>query len=382
MCSGSLDVRVCVMLFASVSHVLGIFRVTPHRLVPRALSPLCGQCNIVSSIRPIINFHSLYRQTTMRAHDRGLVVVVSILLLWTTELCNAFVLGPSLSSSRLPSGTWVKTSPFTAARIIQDDANNRVMQRNHVFTYYNHNNGASSYTSLRQQEGQSNLQSLEQKVEELTEQLKMNGPNSEMLEEEAAKLEIALRQEIVLLKRKLRDADAERRKDKDLQAMMVKERKALEDEIAALRKEYEMGTDWKRKYEEEVEKRGRDEANLKKEIERLQQEVRIVFSIGRRTSDKMVDNLQTMLEEKEEKLSMTLDELNSSKQKLTELEEERQSMRKLWRLSWRLTAQRFRRRLTELRKKILGRALPALDVNKNLEKAKEQAVKVRKSRSR
>ena len=218
-------------------------------------------------------------------------------------------------------------------------------------------------------------------MDELTEQLK-NGPNGEILEEEAAKLEIMLRQEIASLKRKVRDAEAERRKDKDVQAMMVKERKALEDEIATLKKEYEMGTDWKRMYEEEVEKRGRDEANLKKEIERLQQEVRIVFSIGRRTSDKMVDNLQTMLEEKEEKLSMTLDELNVSNQKLAELEEERQSMRKLWRLSWRLTAQRFRRRLTELRKKILGRALPALDVNKNLEKAKEQAVQVRKSRSR
>ena len=218
-------------------------------------------------------------------------------------------------------------------------------------------------------------------MDELTEQLK-NGPNGEILEEEAAKLEIMLRQEIASLKRNVRDAEAERRKDKDVQAMMVKERKALEDEIATLKKECEMGTDWKRMYEEEVEKRGRDEANLKKEIERLQQEVRIVFSIGRRTSDKMVDNLQTMLEEKEEKLSMTLDELNVSNQKLAELEEERQSMRKLWRLSWRLTAQRFRRRLTELRKKILGRALPALDVNKNLEKAKEQAVQVRKSRSR
>ena len=221
--------------------------------------------------------------------------------------------------------------------------------------------------------------SLEQKIDELTEQLK-NEPN-EMFEEEASKLEFELRQTIAALTRKLQDAEMELRKFKDLQAIMASERAALEEEIAALKKEFEKGTDWQGKYKQALEKQSKEQAEAKKEIERLQQEVRIVFSIGRRTSDKTVDKLQTMLEEKEERLSTTLEEIKSAKEKLAEFEEERRSLRKLWGLSFRLTSQRLRRRLGDLRKKIFGGVLPAVDT-KEVDETKEKALQIRKTRSR
>ena len=123
-------------------------------------SSLFSHSNIVSAVtrRSKHKPHTLERQTTMRAHDRGLVAVVVSILLFTNELCNSFVLRAP-SSSRLPSETWVNTSPFTAPRIIRDDTNNKFMQRNHVLTNYHYNIGAPSYTLLREQEGQSNLQS-------------------------------------------------------------------------------------------------------------------------------------------------------------------------------------------------------------------------------
>lgn len=220
---------------------------------------------------------------------------------------------------------------------------------------------------------------MERKIEELSERLK-NEPN-EMFEEEAAKLELELRQEITSLSQKLDEAETARLNDKDLLDTMAKSQKALEKDISDLRKQYEGGTDWKFKYEEEMEKRDKQEAATAKELSRLQQEVRIVFSIGRRTSDKMVDKMQTMLGESEEKLTMTADELNTSKQRLAELEEERQSLKKLWGLSWRLTSQRLGRRLSEVRKKILSRPLPMLK-DKEPQKSKQEAIRVRKSRTR
>ena len=219
---------------------------------------------------------------------------------------------------------------------------------------------------------------LEQKIDELTEQLK-NEPN-EMFEEEASKLELELRQTIATLTQKLQDAEMELHKFKDLQATMASERAALEEEIAALKKEFEKGTDWQGKYKQALEKQSNEQAQAKKEIERLQQEVRIVFSIGRRTSDKTVDTLQTMLEEKEERLSMTLEEINSAKEKLAEFEAERRSLRKLWGLSFQLTSQRLRRRLRDLRKTIFGGVLPAVDKKEVNET--QQALQIRKTRAR
>ena len=202
-----------------------------------------------------------------------------------------------------------------------------------------------------------------------------------MLEEEASKLELELRQTIATLTRKLQEAETELRKFKDLQVIMANERAALEMEIAELKKQFEKGSDWQGKYKQALEKQGQERAEAKKEIERLQQEVRIVFSIGRRTSDKTVEALQSTLEEKEERLSMALEEISSAKEKLAEFEEERRSLRKLWGLSFRLTSQRLRRRLNDLRKKIFGGILPAVD-STEVEEAKEQALPIRKTRSR
>lgn len=266
-----------------------------------------------------------------------------------------------------------------APLVIQCPPTVKSKRRNHALA---HRRQGKALSLLLAQDGlqpTTNLQSLEQKIDELTEQLK-NEPN-EMFEEEASKLELELRQTIATLTRKLQEAETELRKFKDLQVIMANERAALEVEIAELKKEFEKGSDWQGKYKEALEKQGQERAEAKREIERLQQEVRIVFSIGRRTSDKTVEALQSMLEEKEERLSMTLEEMSSANEKLAEFEEERRSLRKLWGLSLRLASQRLRRRLNDLRKKIFGGILPAVDT-KEIEEAKEQAIQIGKTRSR
>lgn len=266
-----------------------------------------------------------------------------------------------------------------APLVIQCPPTVKSKRRNHAIA---HRRQGKALSLLLAQDGlqpTTNLQSLEQKIDELTEQLK-NEPN-EMFEEEASKLELELRQTIATLTRKLQEAETELRKFKDLQVIMANERAALEVEIAELKKEFEKGSDWQGKYKEALEKQGQERAEAKREIERLQQEVRIVFSIGRRTSDKTVEALQSMLEEKEERLSMTLEEMSSANEKLAEFEEERRSLRKLWGLSLRLASQRLRRRLNDLRKKIFGGILPAVDT-KEIEEAKEQAIQIGKTRSR
>lgn len=226
------------------------------------------------------------------------------------------------------------------------------------------------------------LTSFTKKIESLSKRLKEE-PN-EMLEEEASKLEIELRQEILLLTQKLDQAEADRAKDKELQKLMAKEQKALEKEIADLKKQYAKGTDWKSMYEEEKERNEKQEKESLAEIQRLEKEVRVVFSIGRRTSDKMVENLGTRVKEKEEKLQMTMDEMESKKQTIIDLEAERQSLRQLLRLSWRLTSQRLRLRLSLVRKKIIGGPLTAKggDDTEGDKVKSRQAVRVRKSRGR
>lgn len=204
-----------------------------------------------------------------------------------------------------------------------------------------------------------------------------------MLEEEASKLEIELRQEIKILTQKLDQAEADRAKDRELQKLMAKEQRALEKEIADLKKQYEQGTDWKYMYEEEKQRNEKREKESLAEIQRLEKEVRVVFSIGRRTSDKMVGDLGTRVKEKEEKLQMTMDELQSKKETIIDLEAERQSLRQLLRLSLRLTSQRLRLRLSLVRKKIMGGPLaPVGDATDGDKVKSRQAVQVRKSRRR
>jgi hypothetical protein len=213
----------------------------------------------------------------------------------------------------------------------------------------------------------------------LTKQLEKYPKNDEF-DKKAAQIELQLRSEIDALTAKLDEADAARLKDKELQEIMAMEQKALEDEIAKLRKEYELGTDWKYMFEEEKEARLKAEKESREEIERLQKEIRVVFSIGRRTSDKLVEDLSSKLEQKEETLRMSMEEVGTKDRYISELVGERSSLRKLLLLSLKLTGQRLRARLKTLRKKILGRPLPA---RRELSEAeRQQEIRIRKSRGR
>mmetsp|Transcript_12463 Transcript_12463/g.20689 ORF Transcript_12463/g.20689 Transcript_12463/m.20689 type:complete len:329 (+) Transcript_12463:128-1114(+) len=323
----------------------------------------------------------------MRAGADKAVIAASLLVLLSAP-CASFITAPSSRGARWQQVMSTGPHHHPLLRDTKTDAKTRDTRPNRFTCQMAAKKAATADDDNNKNDrikgSTSSLKSLEQKIEGLVQRLK-DEPD-EMLEEEAVKLEAELRQEILTLRHRLEEADVARQKDKELQKSMEKEQKVLEKEIASLKKQYKEGTDWKNLYEEAEMKSKKKEKESRAEIKRLEQEVRVVFSVGRRTSDKMVEDLGTRVKEKQEKLQITVNELNTKKEYIIDLEDERNSLRQLLRLSWRLTSQRLRLRLTVLRKvlrkKIMGGPLsPIADDTTSKEKSFErQAIRVRKSR--
>lgn len=192
---------------------------------------------------------------------------------------------------------------------------------------------------------------------------KLDTGSAKALLEKASELQKDLKKEIKELSRKLVDAEARSLKFSELEVNMTKKQRALEEEVKTLRGDYEERKDWKTKYEKEsVEWRKQEEEYLA-EIQRLEQEVRVVFSIGRRTSDKLVEELGAELKEKELNMTAQKRALDEKDEYIGTLEQERKSLRRLSWLGIKVTGERLRLQLARLRKnigsKIAGKALPS-----------------------
>lgn len=189
--------------------------------------------------------------------------------------------------------------------------------------------------------------------------------------------------EIGALTNKLAVADAKRLHDAQLQQELKRERQELQQEIKNLQREVENKYDYKTKYETEKKDRTTDNQNNRLEIKRLQEEVRVVFSIGRRTSDKIVKDLRSRLSHKDERLQMALDDVERKEDYIQQLEQERKSLKSLWKLSWKLTLQRLRHRVVGMRHSFLSRrrrtSLPAsVDGDSNLVRVQRRRQKGRR----
>lgn len=209
--------------------------------------------------------------------------------------------------------------------------------------------------------GEKNI--LEQKIGDLRKKLETS--STKALLEKASRLQNEMRKEIEDLSSKLVDAEARSLKFAEFEKTMTEKQQALEEEIKTLHGEYEEGKEWKAKYEKESALWKKQEEEYLAEIQRLEQEVRVVFSIGRRTSDKLVEELSSQLKDKELNMTTQIKELSEKNQYIDILEEERKSLRKLSWLGVKVTRERALLQLARLRKsirsKIAGKALPAVE---------------------
>jgi len=196
---------------------------------------------------------------------------------------------------------------------------------------------------------------LELEIEQLT--IKLNKRSSQDVLDAAIVMQKELKNEIEILSQKLLKAEFELFNVTELEETMQKKRQGLEEQIAVLQKKLDEGMDWKEKYEKSNMTQSEQEEKLLEEIERLEEEVRAVFSIGRKTSDALVKQMTYELREKEDEMKGAMKELESKDSYIEYLEKERGSLRKLLRISFSLTRERLQSRLLNLRRRISGRVI-------------------------
>ena len=327
-------------------------------------------------------------------------ILITFVFLWCNHCCHALVIPPAKTDRRsTPHSVHMRPawqgSSAPAARALQLDAiNGKTDQEIEV----NSNNSSSNMTDTT---SNPDLESLEQKLkrlqQEMDEQKEKYDTQVSMLKEQSdvdvrtaqaslesmrskylsykmemetklaaapSKSEVKrMEQDMASLKEAAETQETKLAEAKAELADNLEARKALQAEMVALKHGYlQRLSEIEDQLEEEQDQRVREQQESAKTLERIQtelkQRLKDVVEESRRNVEIITADFTQKLEQRDQELAQTRDKLQTAQDavhkresRISELEEERQSLRKLFGISFRLVRQRVSKRLSMRRRR-------------------------------